>query len=69
MSAEITAVEAALADTGRLLASHPPFTERWQAARTHEANRLTLAELRTEAGTATPGDRRAIETERLRGQL
>lgn len=67
MSADLAAAEQAVAESGRILASHPPVDQRWQAARTHEANLLRRAELRTAAGTAAYADRRAIETDRLRG--
>lgn len=68
MSTETVAAEAAVAESGRWLASNLPSEERWQAAREHEANLLVRAEARTAAGTATYADRRAIDTARTRGQ-
>ena len=64
----VAAAEAAVAASGQHLASDLPTTQRWQAARTHEANLLRRAEARTVAGTATYADRRAIDTARTRSQ-
>lgn len=65
-AADVQAAEAAVAETAGRLANDLPFEERYRTAREHEANLLTLANVRQAAGVATYADRRRLETERLR---